>query len=233
MSAESLSMLTIREVLRLKWEQTLTNRQIAESCRIARSTVREYLERAARAGLAWPLSAELDDVALELERLLFPPALVLQRRALPSMEQIHDELSRKGVTLRLLWLEYEEAYPEGYQYSQFCRLYHQWAAHLDVCLRQSYRAGEKLFVDYAGLTIPVIDPATGQESPAYLFVATLGASNYTQSCAHDTWHITTISFIPSIGPVGFLVGRSILRKRFTGAAATTPSKASPPHLPFL
>ena len=179
MPAERLSMRTIREVLRLKWQEKLSHQQIAASCRIARSTVREYLERAASAGLAWPLSPDLDDAALD--RLLFPPQppIASETRPLPDMAQIHRELSRKGVTLRLLWLEYKASYPEGYQYSQFCLLYHQWAGHLDVCLRQSYRAGEKLLVDYAGLTMTIIDPQTGQESPAELFVAVLGASNYT------------------------------------------------------
>ena len=174
MPAERLSMRTIREVLRLKWEQSLTNRQIAASCRIARSTVREYLERAARAGLAWPVGDELDDAALE--RLLFPLAVVLEPRTLPSMEEVHRELKRPGVTLKLLWLEYKASSPEGYQYTQFCVHYRQWRARLDAC-RQDHRAGEKLFVDYAGVTIPVTDPATGQANPAYLFVATLGASN--------------------------------------------------------
>jgi len=179
MPAERLSMRTIREVLRLKWQEQLSNKQIAASCRTARSTVREYLERAASAGLSWPLSPELDDAALE--RLRFPPSppILAKERVLPPLEQIHRELSRKGVTLRLLWLEYKAIHPEGYQYSQFCLLYHQWAQCLDVCLRQSYRAGEKLLVDYSGLTMTIIDPETGQESPAELFVAVLGASNYT------------------------------------------------------
>jgi len=142
MPAERLSMRTIREVLRLKWEKSLTNRQIATSCQIARSTVREYLERAARAGLAWAVCPELDDVTLE--RLLYPPAIVLQQRALPSMQEVHKELKRPGVTLKLLWLEHKANCPEGYQYTQFCVHYRQWKATLDLCLRQDYRAGEKL-----------------------------------------------------------------------------------------
>ena len=95
------------------------------------------------------------------------------------MAYIHKELARKSVTLRLLWLEHKAANPDGYQYSQFCFHYHQWRDKLDVCLRQNHRAGEKLFVDYAGQTIPVMDPATGAAQDAYLFVATLGASSYT------------------------------------------------------
>jgi transposase len=95
------------------------------------------------------------------------------------MEYLHQERKKKGVTLQLLWHEYKEGNPEGYQYSQFCELYRKWLDKLDVCLRQEYRAGEKLFVDYAGQTIPLQDSLTGQTHPAYLFVATLGASNYT------------------------------------------------------
>ena len=95
------------------------------------------------------------------------------------MEYLHQELKRKGVTLQLLWHEYRQANPDGYQYSQFCHLYHQWAERLDPCLRQEYRAGEKLFVDYAGQTMPIVDSSTGVITEAQIFVATLGASNYT------------------------------------------------------
>ncbi len=179
MAAERLSMRTIKEVLRLKWEKSFSNQQVSQSCNIARSTVRDYLSRAERAGLSWPLAPELDDG--QLEALLFPspPSAGIEQRAPLDMEYIHKELSRKSVTLRLLWLEYRAAHPEGYQYSQYCLLYRHWRDKLDVCLRQNHRAGEKLFVDYAGQTIPVMDPATGEASNAYLFVATLGASSYT------------------------------------------------------
>jgi transposase len=169
----------IKEVLRLKWGHNLTNRQIARSCSISHSTVREYLARAKQAGLCWPLPEELDDAALE--NLLFPPnqPIPQERRLMPSMDYIHRERKKKGVTLQLLWYEYKQATPDGYQYSQFCELYRRWVKKLDVCLRQQYRAGEKLFVDYAGQTIPVNDPITGEITQAQLFVATLGASNYT------------------------------------------------------
>jgi transposase len=179
MAAERLSMRTIREVLRLKWEKNLNNQQIATSCNISRSTVRDYVERAQRVGLSWPLSPEMDDA--ELEHLVFPSCCEVHReiRNLPFMAEVHKELSRKGVTLRLLWLEYKAVNPGGYQYSQYCVHYRLWAKNLDVSLRQTYRAGEKLFVDYAGQTIPVADTITGQARQAQLFVATLGASNYT------------------------------------------------------
>ena len=179
MTAERLSMRTIKEVLRLKWEKKFSNKQIKQSCNIARSTIRGYLERAQSAGLSWPLTPDLDDGSLEA--LLFPPAPkeAPEKRGLPEMEYIRKELNRKGVTLYLLWLEYRAANPDGYQYSQFCLLYRQWTGKLDVCLRQTHRAGEKLFVDYAGQAIPITDPVYGQIKEAYLFIAALGASSYT------------------------------------------------------
>ena len=183
MAAERLSMRTIKEVLRLKWEKKFSNHQIAQSCNIARSTIRGYLARAQSAGLSWPLTPDQDDGFLEA--LLFPPVptAVLEKRGLPEMEYLRKELNRKGVTLYLLWLEYRAANPDGYQYSQFCLLYRQWTGKLDVCLRQTHRAGEKLFVDYAGQTIPVTDPVSGQTRESYLFIAALGASSYTFACA--------------------------------------------------
>jgi transposase len=169
----------IKEVLRLRFEHQQSARQIAKSCDIARSTVKEYLDRAQKTGVPWPLPAEWDDAALE--NRLFPPLPLIspEKRQMPPMEYLHQEGKKKGVTLQLLWHEYKEANPEGYQYSQFCELYRQWLDKLDVCLRQEYRAGEKLFVDYAGQTLPIQDPQTGGTREAYLFVATLGASNYT------------------------------------------------------
>ena len=145
----------------------------------AEGPFRNYLDRAQQAGLSWPLPPEIDEAALE--HRLFPsiPLVPQEKRQMPSMEYLHQELKKKGVTLQLLWHEYKEKDPEGYQYSQFCHLYHQWAEKLDPCLRQEYRAGEKLFVDYAGQTMEIIDPETGEIHEAQIFVATLGASNYT------------------------------------------------------
>ena len=169
----------IKEVLRLHFEHQTSARQIAKSCAIARSTVQEYLDRAQKTGIPWPLPAEWDDATLESQ--LFPPVSSIppEKRQMPPMEYLHQERKKKGVTLQLLWHEYKEGNPEGYQYSQFCELYHKWVDKLDVCLRQEYRAGEKLFVDYAGQTLAIQDPQTGATREAYLFVATLGASNYT------------------------------------------------------
>lgn len=179
MAGRRLSMRKIKEVLRLKFQYGHSNKQIAQSCNIARSTVREYLDRAGKAGVSWPLDPSLDDALLE--KTIFPPqsVLPLSPRTMPPMEYLHQELRRKGVTLQLLWHEYKQHNPEGYQHSQFCHLYRQWAKKLDVTLRQEHRAGEKLFVDYAGQPVPIVDPATGEITQAQIFIAALGASSYT------------------------------------------------------
>ena len=178
MAATRLSMRRIKDVLRLQ-AAGLSRRQLAKSCGIARSTVAEYLKRAEAAGLSWPLPASLDDA--ELEKRLFPPPVTVptEERAVPDWSQVHRELKRKSVTLQLLWDEYKAANPEGFQYSWFCEHYRAWQGKVDVVMRQDHRAGEKLFVDYAGQTMDVVDRDTGEVLDAQIFVAVLGASNYT------------------------------------------------------
>ncbi|MCY4428698.1 MAG: IS21 family transposase [Halieaceae bacterium] len=195
MSAKRLSMRKIREVLRLKWGNGMSNRQIAASCGIGRPTVSGYLRRAEDAGLSWPLPADLDDA--RLERLLFPPPpdLPAESRGIPDWAHIRKELRHKHVTLFLLWHEYRQSHPEGYQYSWFCEHYRAWQGKLDVVMRQDHRAGEKLFVDYAGQTVPIIDRNTGEIREAQIFVAVLGASNYT--FAEATWSQTLPDWIGS------------------------------------
>lgn len=179
MSQERLSVRNIQEVLRLKWECGLGIRAIARSCSISHSTVIEYVCRAEAAGITWPLPKSLGED--ELFRLLFPKRSRSSSRVipLPDWNQVHTELRRKSVTLRLLWVEYREAHPDGYGYSQFCELYRRWAKCLNPSMRMRHKAGEKLFVDYAGQTVPVVNPQTGEIRQAQIFVATLGASNYT------------------------------------------------------
>jgi transposase len=169
----------IREILRLKWECGLSRRQIAESCQVARPTVTDYLERATAVGLFWPLPADLDESALE--RLLFPtaPQQPEPTRPMPEWAEVHSELQRKGMTLFLLWQEYKAQHPNGYSYTWFCTRYQAWAQKLDLVMRHDHRAGEKLFVDYAGQTVPVQDPRSGEIRQAQIFVAVLGASSYT------------------------------------------------------
>lgn len=167
----------IEEVLRLH-ESGRTNREIAQSVRVSPTTVGEYLRRARAAGLAWPLPQETNATALEAA--LFPvPANAKVKRPEPGWATVHREMGRKGVTLDLLWQEYREQHPDGYQYSAFCDHYRAYTRSLPVTLRQSHAPGERLFVDYSGQTAPVIDPATGEIRQAQIFVAVLGASNYT------------------------------------------------------
>jgi transposase len=197
----------IKEVLRLKFELGLANRQIARSCSVNHSTVADYLSRAKAAGLdCWPLPADLDESGLEAR--LFParPATPAPTRAAPDWATIHDELrSQKHVTLQLLWQEYKQSNPEGYQYSRFCELYGRWAENLDVVLRQEHRAGEKLFVDYAGDKVPIIDSKTGTITEASIFIAVLGASSYTY--AEASWNQDLGSWIGShIRALEFLGG---------------------------
>jgi len=175
----------LRDVLRLKFDGGQTNRRIARSCHISRPTVADYLLRFEEARLVWPAAAALNDATLEHK--LFPPAPAVSttERTVPDWHHVHHELRGKGVTLTLLWHEYKAAHPEGFQYSWFCDQYRAWAMKLDVVMRQDHRAGEKLFVDYAGQTAEVVDRRTGEIRQAQIFVAVLGASNYTY--AEATW----------------------------------------------
>lgn len=173
----------IKEVLRLR-AQGLSDREISESLGIGRATVSRYRTRAQRAGLTWPLPAEISET--ELDAKLFPPAPPAGTpRPLPEWKHVREELRRPGVTLQLLWLEYRQAHPDGYQYSRFCELYRSWEAGLDPVLRQEHKAGEKVFVDYAGQTVPIVTRETGEVREAQVFVGVLGASNFT--FAEATW----------------------------------------------
>jgi transposase len=151
----------IRELLRLAVGQGLSRR------------------RAAAAGLGWPLPEEVEDHELETRLYRRPAPPQASRRPQPDWAEVHRELRRKGVTLQLLWMEFKQNHPEGYQYTQFVHHYRQWAGRLDVVMSQVHRAGETVFLDFAGPTVPITDPASGAVSPAQLFVAALGASNYT------------------------------------------------------
>ena len=156
----------LREVLRLRFELKLGYQQIGRSCAIAVSTVHKYLKRAEAAGVTWPLPEDWDEARMEAE--MFPrrePTITEKNpaRTPPEFAVIHEQLrSNKYVTLQLLWEEYRQANPDGYRYSRFCELYQRWRSKLDVVLRQEHKAGEKMFVDWAGATIPVHDRHTGE-----------------------------------------------------------------------
>ena len=207
MSQQRLPMRKVRDVLRLK-AVGLGKRKIAASLGISATAVGGCLRRAREAGVAWPLAEEMTDEALEAR--LYPASAALAevaaRRPLPDWPTIHCELKRPGVTLQLLWGEHRAAHPDGYGYSRFCDLYRAWEQRLSPTMRQTHVAGEKLFVDYAGTTMQVIDGATGEVIEVQLFVAVLGASSYTY--AEATWtqgladwigsHVRTFAFIGGV-----------------------------------
>jgi len=172
----------VKDILRLKHFNQLSVREVARSCGLPVSTVGDYLQRAEAAGLSWPLPEGMADSELQAKLLgggaeEAPPA-----RDIPPWPQIHEQLRRKGVTLYLLWQEYRQAHPVGFQYSRFCELYNEWAGTLDPVLRQVHEPGQKLFVDWAGQTVPIQQP-DGTTKPASIFVAVLGASNKTYAQA--------------------------------------------------
>ncbi len=175
MGTKRLAMRPYREIMRLKYEAGLGHRAIARACAVGVGTVSEYVRRAERAGLVWPLPEDLDDAALEAR--LFPaPAGSGWVRALPDFAKLHQELKRMGVTLQLLWQEYRQDHPDGYQYSQFCERYRRFAKKLNPSMRQVHRAGEKAFVDFSGKKPSIVDQRTGEITAVELFVGVLGAS---------------------------------------------------------
>src|ERR1700754_4688298 len=207
MPAERLPMRQVREVLRLKYLCGQSGHRIAVAIGISRYTVAEYLRRAAVVGITWPVPPELDDTSLE-RRLFTPPGLVATEamRPQPDWVRIHAEMRRAGVTLLLLWEEYRAGQPDGYGYSRFCDLYAAWRGRLSPTMRQSHPLGERLFVDYAGQTVEVIDAITGEVRTAQIFVAALGASNLTYAEARWTqgladWlgcHVNAFAFLGGV-----------------------------------
>jgi transposase len=167
----------IREVLRLRFESCLPYERNAESCDTSATSTRECVARFHAAGLAWPAADELDDGALEAR--LYPSSGGLTRnKPEPDWNLVHGELRKKSVTKELLWFEYKEAHPNGYQYTQFCHYYNQWRKKLDLVFRNEHHAGEKVFVDYAGQTVTIYSH-DGTTRDAQIFIGVLGASNYT------------------------------------------------------
>jgi transposase len=184
MPGPRLPMRKVRDVLRLS-AAGMSKRKIAASLGVSATAARDCIGRARYAGLSWPLPEGLTDEALELQ--LYPPPGVAakDRRPQPDWAVVHRELRRPGVTLQLLWEEHRAVRPDGYGYSRFCELYRAWEMRLSPTMRQSHIAGERMFVDYAGTTLEVIDASTGLTRTVQLFVAALGASSYTY--AEATW----------------------------------------------
>src|SRR5713226_7362754 len=185
MATERLSMRQIREILRQKWTLGRTHRQVAEALRVGLGTVSTVERRARAAGLNWDQVKTLSDEGLEA-RVYGPPTPPTHHRAVPDCAYLHAERRKPGVTLELLHLEYLEQQPAGYRYTQFCEVYRRWLKRRGLSMRQVHHGGEKCFVDYAGKKPSIIDAATGEVLEVELFVAVLGASNYTYAEAKRT-----------------------------------------------
>jgi len=229
MPGERLSMRKIREVLRLRFAQGLSQRAVGASVRLSTGAVNACLNRARMAGLGWPLPEGLDDA--QLEALLYPPApqVATEQRPLPDWAVVHRELRRPNVTLALLWEEYRTGAgaQDGFGYSWFCDLYREWVGRLKPTLRQVHTAGERIFVDFAGQTMEVIDGATGEVRRAEVFVAVLGASSYiyaeacwTQSLAD--WISVHVNMMAFIGGVPRQIVSDNLRAGITRACFYEP-----------
>lgn len=200
-----LPMRRTREILRLKLEARLSNRQVGRATGVSCSTVSDTMTRFRASGMSWPLPDTMSDSTLE-RSLYRPCGEVATDEHEPDWEYVHREMRRKHVTLMLLWTEHKENHPDGYQYSWYCERYRAWAARLDPVMRQEHKAGEKLFVDWAGDTMSVVDPDTGEVRAAYVFLAVLGASSYTyaEACFSqdtDAWlsaHSRAFTFLGGV-----------------------------------
>ena len=228
MPTERLPMRRIRDMLRLKYAQGLGERAIAASLGLGKGTVGTYLSRARRAGLGWPLPQDLDDDGLEL--LLFPaaPTVPDPERPVPDWAKVDRELRRPGVTRALLWEEYRAAHPGGFGYTWFCTHYDAWKGRVRPTMRQTHTGGEKVFVDFAGDTVDVIDPGTGEVRAMKLFVAAMGASNFTYAEAVATegledWigaHVRMFTFLRGVPKVVVHPSRQIASQSPAGQRTT-------------
>jgi len=178
MATERLPMRKIREILRLLREQGLSVREASRALGVSVGVVSKTSSRAEKAGVSWEVAAGMNDVALE-ERLYGRRTVASSDRPRPDPVHMHTELRRSGVTLELLHLEYLEQHPDGLRYTAFCDDYRKWLAKTSVTMRQLHKAGEKCFVDFSGVRPSYLDPSTGEQVFVELFVAVLGASNFT------------------------------------------------------
>src|SRR6476646_2501397 len=227
MPAERLSMRSVREVLRLRHALGMSDRSIAQSLGIGKTTVGEYVCRAKVIGITWPVPEEIDDA--ELERRLFTAPSFEEKPKRPPLDwpRLREELKRRGVTLMLLWLEYRANEPDGFGYSRFCGLYGDWRRSVSATMRQTHAAGEKLFVDFAGDTVAVFDPLTGDTRQAHIFVSALGASNFTYAEARwserlPDWIGVHVGALAAIGGVPKAVVCDNLKAGVTKASRYEP-----------
>lgn len=186
MPTQGVSMRKIKTILRLHHESKLSQRQIARSIQLSIGVVNKYLTRATDAGLGWPLPEEYQDEGQLLQQLQSTAPIVISTLTKTiDFACIHQELRRKSVTLQLLWEEHKKRELQPISYNHFCLLYRTWKKTQPKSMRQTHKAGDKVFVDYAGPTLEIIDPDTGEIRKAQIFVGILGASNYTY--AEATW----------------------------------------------
>jgi len=180
-----ITMRKLKEILRLKYGCLMSHRQIATSLSISSSVVSRYANRAAQLGITtWPYDDKWDDITLK--NAFLKTEVKIKKYPLPDWSTVHQELKHKTLTLQLLWEEYVERHPDGYySYNHYCRLYKVWLKCQKPSMRQNHKAGEKLFIDYCGPTLNIVGPTTGHIRTAQIFVAVLGASNYTY--AEATW----------------------------------------------
>ena len=223
------TMRKVREILRLRHEQGLTQRQISASTGVSKGAVGEYLRRADEAGLTWEQARPLDDGAIEARLFRMVGRNEPTRRVPIDFPWVHRELRRTGVTLQQLWIEYREAAASTgaisgaapYSYSQFCDRYATFRAKVDVTMRQVHRAGEKIFIDYSGKKPHIWNPETGEAIEVELFVAVLGASNYTYAEATRTQQLedfcaSTVRAFEFIGGVPKIAVPDQLRSAVSG-----------------
>ena len=225
MATERLTMRKIREILRHKWALGRSHREVAASLSVSIGAVSAAEQRARRAGLDWGTVETLGDEALEIR--LYGTLTSDRHQSLPDPATLHAELKRKGVTLQLLHVEYRERHADGYGYTQFCEHYRRWCQDRRLSMRQVHHAGEKLFVDYAGKKPEIVDPSTGEVREAELFVAVLGASNYTFAEATATqqivdWIQSHVHALEYVGGVTEAIVPDQLKTGVTGACRYEP-----------
>jgi len=228
MATKRLSMRQLREILRLRLHAKLSMRQIRDSLKLSLGAIQKAVSQAEALGLHWEIIEQLDDQQLAIK--IYPQAdtSISRKNQLPDWIEVYQELKRKGMTKQLLWEEYTQQYPNrSFSYPQYCLLYRRWLKKQKRSMRQLHKAGEKLFVDYAGQTVPIVSDASGEIKTAQIFVAVLGASNYT--FCEATWsqklpdwinsHVRAFSFI---GGVPALVVPDNLKSAVTKACRYDP-----------
>lgn len=223
-----ISMRKLTDILRLKFEAKLSNRQIAESLTVSPSTISYYLNRAAQLGIKdWPLGTEWTETHLKAKFQSTRVVAKETRFALPDWQAIKKALTNKNLTLQLLWEEYADENTPHYSYSHFCRLYETWLGTQKLSMRQTHFAGEKLFVDYCGPTVPIVDPQTHETRHAQIFVAVMGATSYsyveaTYTQGLEDWIMSHVRCFEFLGGVPAIIVPDNLKSAVTKASRYEP-----------